>query len=110
MNRRVASVVLTAISILPALAVTLVAADFWPSPGRAERAEDFQRLVGGLGFGPALDVTRCARSFDPRLAPCCSDEGGPIPGGVFFCPHHAAAVFYYPPCPDAESSRDDLLP
>jgi hypothetical protein len=33
------------------------------------RAEEFQRLVGGLGFGPAVDLSGCAFAFDPRLCP-----------------------------------------
>src|SRR5712692_5945212 len=64
-------------------------------PRSGQRA--FQELVGGLGFGPALDLSQCEFSFDPRLCPACSRELGPIPGGGYFCPHHACSVFYYPP-------------
>ncbi len=65
-----------------------------PRPGRDE---SFQRLVGGLGFGPAVDIGDCAFGFDPRLDGSCSLERGPIPGGGYFCPRHAGSVFYYPP-------------
>jgi hypothetical protein len=63
---------------------------------RAE-SQDFQRLVGGLGFGPALDLARCPNSFDPRLCPHCPADLGPVPGGGGFCPQHACSVFDYPP-------------
>ena len=54
----------------------------------AGRAGEFQHLVGGLGFGPALDLSRCEPSFDPRLCPACTQDVGPLPGGMIFCPHH----------------------
>ena len=57
------------------------------APGRPE-AREFHRLVGGLGFGPAVDLSRCAFSFDRRLCPACPSDTGPVPGGLFFCPHH----------------------
>jgi hypothetical protein len=64
---------------------------------RQVHAEAFQRLVGGLGFGPAVDLSACAFGLDPRLAGSCADEGGPIPAGACFCPRHAGSLFYYPP-------------
>jgi hypothetical protein len=63
----------------------------------AGEGADFQRLVGGLGFGPALDLSRCANSFDPRLCPHCPGDTGPVPGGGRFCPEHAGSVLDYPP-------------
>jgi hypothetical protein len=60
------------------------------------RAQEYQHLVGGLGFGPAVDLSRCASSFDPRLCGRCPEELGPIPGGGCFCPHHACSILYYP--------------
>ena len=44
----------------------------------------FQELVGGLGFGPALDLSRCEFSFDPRLCPGCPADLGPVPAGRCF--------------------------
>ncbi len=67
-----------------------------PSAAEAARGRAFQELAGGLGFGPALDLSRCALSFDPRLCPACSQEVGPVPGGQAFCPYHAGAVIDYP--------------
>jgi hypothetical protein len=64
--------------------------------GGAARAKEYQELVGGLGFGPAVDLSRCANSFDPRLCHHCPADFGPIPGGTPFCPQHACSVLYYP--------------
>src|SRR5262245_11811005 len=73
-----------------------------PSASEAARARALQELVGGLGFGPALDLSRCAFSVDPRLCPACSQEVGLVPGGKALCPHHAAAVIDYPSSGGAE--------
>jgi len=67
---------------------------------RPTRAEPFQRLVGGLGFGPALDLSGCAFGLDPRLDGDCGEECGAVPGGACFCPRHAGALFEYAPPPD----------
>ncbi|HEV3256336.1 MAG TPA: hypothetical protein VG013_05595 [Gemmataceae bacterium] len=61
------------------------------------RAKEYQELVGGLGFGPVLDLSVCANSFDPRVCPRCGADLGPVPGGGSFCPQHACSVLYYPP-------------
>jgi hypothetical protein len=71
---------------------------------RPGRSEAFQRLVGGLGFGPALDLSGCAFGFDPRLDGACAWQRGPIPAGTCFCPRHAGSVFFYPP----PAGRTDL--
>jgi hypothetical protein len=65
-------------------------------PTRQEHAEAFQRVVGGLGFGPAVDLSGCAFGFDPRLDGSCAEETGPIPGGTSLCPRHAGSLFCYP--------------
>ncbi|MGH7162441.1 MAG: hypothetical protein ACREID_03070 [Planctomycetota bacterium] len=59
------------------------------SPARVEDDEAFQRLVGGLGLGPTLDLARCAREFDPRLECACGLRHDPLPAGSMFCPTHA---------------------
>jgi hypothetical protein len=64
---------------------------------RAARSEEFQRLVGGLGFGPAVEMGQCAFSFDPRLGCGCPFDHEPIPGGAHFCPQHGCSILYYPP-------------
>jgi hypothetical protein len=87
--------ILAAVLALTCAAAALVLHD---SPDRPDaEAADFQRLVGGLGFGPALDLSRCPNAFDPRLCPHCPADFGPVPGGGCFCPQHAGSLFDYPP-------------
>jgi hypothetical protein len=64
---------------------------------RSSRSESFQHIAGGLGFGPALDLSDCPFAFDPRLDGSCGQDYGPLPGGSCFCPHHAGSFFFYPP-------------
>jgi hypothetical protein len=81
---------------------------------QAERAEAFQRLVGGLGFGPAVDLSHCAFCFDPRLCGSCPEDWGPVPGGAYFCPRHGCSVLLYPRLegrgPTGEADGDALFP
>jgi hypothetical protein len=76
-------------------------------------AESFQRLVGGLGFGPALDLSSGASAFDPRLEDSCSMDYGPIAGGACFSSRQAGSVFFYPPLQHgfrgAEQEKGDAL-
>ena len=102
------------LALLTAAAGAVLATENLARPG-PERDEPFQRLVGGVGFGPALDLSGCAFSFDPRLDGACAEECGPIPGGGYFCPRHAMSVFFYPPLDRGAplpAGRDDdgLLP
>ena len=83
------------------------------SQGRRQaHSEEFQRLVGGVGFGPAVDLSGCAFSFDPRLDGACAEECGAIPGGSCFCPRHAFSVFAYPSVrsePEANGRRGETI-
>ena len=72
---------------------------------RQLHAEEFQHLTGGVGFGPALDLSGCAFGFDPRLDGTCAEDCGPVPGGSCFCPRHAGSVFFYPPLPGEEGAH-----
>jgi hypothetical protein len=65
-------------------------------PAVTGRGNEFQDLLGGLGFGPALDLSRCPQSFDPRLCSHCRQNLEPLPGAGCFCPQHACSIFYYP--------------
>ena len=85
------------LAALTAAAGAALALGARPPAGQDARAEEFQRLVGGLGFGPALDLARCPNAFDPRLCPHCPAEYGPLPGGGCFCPYHAGSPLDYPP-------------
>lgn len=78
--------VLAWLVVLVATATAILALD----GGRHSHADGFQRLVGGLGFGPALELSPCALGFDPRLEGSCDQDTGRIPGGRCFCPHHVA--------------------
>jgi hypothetical protein len=71
---------------------------------RVARAEDFQRLLGGVGFGPAVDLSDGAFSFDPRLDPSDGHDYGPIPGGNCFATRCADSIFYYHALERAEES------
>jgi hypothetical protein len=102
---RAAALLFAGLLALTAAAGAALTVGARPPAREEQRAEEFQRLVGGLGFGPALDLERCAFAFDPRLDPGCSEDVGPVPGGGFFCPHHACSVFDYPPCEDGRVTR-----
>jgi hypothetical protein len=92
------------IALLAGTAGLLIASDSLVSTRRDRRSEEFQRLVGGLGLGPAIDLSRCGFSFDPRLCPDCPLNHEPVPGGVYFCPHHACSILYYPRLGPSRSS------
>jgi hypothetical protein len=96
MPSRGPSVLLTAVLILALAAVAVMM--LGPSrAGRERKAEEFQRLVGGLGLGAALAPSRCGLRFDPRMWPSCPEDTGPIPAGACFCPQHGCSIFFYPP-------------
>jgi hypothetical protein len=69
------------------------------STGLEKRAKEFQLLLGGLGFGPSLDLSLCPFAFDPRIDDSCADDYTPVPGGTCFCPRHAGSILDYPPPP-----------
>jgi hypothetical protein len=92
------------IAFLAGTAGVLIATDSLPSTQRDRRSEEFQRLVGGMGLGPAVDLSRCGFSFDPRLCPECPLNHEPVPGGVYFCPQHACSILYYPRLVPSRSS------
>jgi hypothetical protein len=76
---------------------------------RPAHGESFQRLVGGLGFGPALELSDDAFAFDPRLDGVCEQDYVPLAGGSCFCPRHTLSLFFYPPLP-SEDKSDALYP
>ncbi|HJT76184.1 MAG TPA: hypothetical protein VJ739_03195 [Gemmataceae bacterium] len=97
MYPRAADVLLGLIATLTAGAVLVLGLGARPSPQHEERSRAFQRLVGGLGFGPSADLADCPFGFDPRLDPGGGADLGPLPGGIPFCPRRSCSVFYYPP-------------
>jgi hypothetical protein len=86
---------LLATTIALAAAAGWVVADGGRAPGRAAASREFQSLVGGLGLGPALDLSECGHAFDPRLAATCARGTAPVVGGATRCPHHGG--FLPPP-------------
>ncbi|MHB1422595.1 MAG: hypothetical protein ACYC3I_05255 [Gemmataceae bacterium] len=91
------SVLLFLLLLLLGAAAAVLIADQRRQLLRDERGESFQHLTGGLGFGPALDLSDCPFAFDPRLDGGCQQDYGPIAGGGCFCPRHAGSIFFYPP-------------
>jgi hypothetical protein len=89
-------VLLVAVTALALTAMALVVREA-VAARESEGARQFQRLVGGLGFGPAVDLSRSSNSFDPRLSPGCSIAEGPIPGGGWVAQRRGFSVFWYPP-------------
>jgi hypothetical protein len=80
--------VTAALALGAGVAVAVAGTDATAKPGAIE----FHRLVGGLGGGPATDLSRCDAAFDARLCPHCSYDTGPVPAGVSFCPHHVGSA------------------
>lgn len=67
------------------------------TPGSAARSQEFQELVGGLGFGPATELSEDASTFDPRVCPTSPGDLGPLPAGREFSTRQACSIFAYPP-------------
>jgi hypothetical protein len=101
---------LVSLLFLASAAGAILLGETWKQRDQEARAESFQRLVGGVGFGPALDLSGCAFSFDPRLDRSCSAESGPIPSGGCFCPRHAGSLFFYPPLRKREDRVTGFVP
>ncbi len=92
-------VLLGALLLLAGASAAVLVTETQLQRSREERAAEFQRLVGGLGFGPALELSDCVFGFDPRLDGSCAQDYAPLPGGTCFCPRHAGSILYYPPPP-----------
>jgi hypothetical protein len=80
---------LAAVLALVAGAAVAVAASGRGEERRREGRE-FQRLVRGLGFGPATDLERRGAEFDPRVA-------SPVPPGLADGPAEAPRSPLSPP-------------
>lgn len=91
--------VVLVILLLSSAAATVLAMEARLQGGREKYTVEFQRLLGGFGFGPALDLSVCPFGFDPRLDSDCAQEYAPLPGGTCFCPRHAGSLLNYPPPP-----------
>jgi hypothetical protein len=89
---RAPAVLGVATALLVVAAAAVVAQSGRADDARAARGAAFQRLVGGLGLGPATDLARCERSFDARIAGACAEGLEPLPGGVVPCGHGGAGA------------------
>ncbi len=115
MNSTLPRLVLMSLIGLSVAAGAILVAESRRNPVASRQSREFQQMVGGLGFGPAIDLSRCTLAFDPRLGPVCDSQLGPIPGGGFVCPYHACSVFDYSPAveplqPWAEATPDATVP
>ena len=110
MRTRGSVILLIAILVLAMAALAVLLGDLQSQARQDARFADVQRLLHGLGLGPATDLSRCSFSFDPRLGFSCPEDHGPVPCGSWFCPHHACSVFYYPGLPMKEGARDGENP
>jgi hypothetical protein len=94
--------------IVVAAAAALTVASHAPADRQAH-AEKFQRMLGGLGLGPAINLSGCPMCFDARVRFACNEDDGALPGGKFYCRHHALSVLYCPALPlkSAAIGKDD---
>ncbi len=110
MNMTFPRLILASLIGLTAAASAIVLAESRRNPMAAGQSREFQQMLGGLGFGPAIDLSRCTLAFDPRLGPVCESQLGPIPGGGFVCPHHACSVFVDSPAVKALRVWSEVTP
>lgn len=87
-------VFLTTLGALACSAGMILAWEAHSRPQEERSGQEFQTLVRGVGFGPAVDLSGCAFAFDPRLASGCPRDLGPLPSGSVYCTHHS--FFSYP--------------
>ena len=83
------------IVLLLLAAVGIVTAESWQAVRRRSGAAvEFQELVGGLGFGGELDLSRCAHAMDPRIQSTCTAHLGPLLSGELCCVCHSFSSFF----------------
>jgi hypothetical protein len=85
--------ILVAITALTMLAATVLVRDAVATHLREEMSEDFQSLVHGLGFGPALDLSQGTHRYDPRLYGELTDVDAPLPGGERYDARDPFSIF-----------------
>jgi hypothetical protein len=100
--RQAPTLLLTLILVLTAAAGAVLVHCDRTSIEEESPSREFHQLVG-VGFGPALDLEPCERSFDPRLCSECPHDCGPIIAGMVFCPAHACSIF--DPAPETRSQE-----
>jgi len=89
--RRTDALALAVLALAAGAAVAVATGAARPARQVADGRE-FQRLVRGLGLGPATDLSRDESAFDPRIGAVCPERFHPIPAGDAFCPDRAAGM------------------
>lgn len=101
MSPRTPALAFALLVVLTAGASAVLMSEAKPN-GHATDAEAFQRLLKGLGFGPALMLSPCPFPFDPRLDNGRATEMEAIPGGACFHSQRVDTIFSYPPLENPE--------
>lgn len=86
---------LIVVAILVIAAGTAVGRCCRPASARPVASAGFQQLVGGLGFGPTVELSTCPVQFDPRLETTCNAHTGAIPAGGLLCPGCGRFLFSF---------------
>ena len=110
MSARLPHFVAPAVALLMLAAAAALVSEHRAAARRGEVRREFQQLVGGLGFGPAVDLSTCPFAFDPRLARDCQNRHSPFAGADRFCPHHGCSVFVVRPPQRGFAADQNLEP
>ncbi|MFL5244979.1 MAG: hypothetical protein ACJ8FY_22990 [Gemmataceae bacterium] len=97
------AVLTLALLVLASVSGAILIAESHSQDGRQKHAEEFQNLVGGLGFGPSVDLSGPAFVFDPRLVESSFPLESPFPLGHYLGRGQAMSIFYYP-TPEVDTS------
>lgn len=81
------------ITMATAMAGGITAEEYFRRPRERGMATEFQRLLGGLGFGGELDLARCGPAFDPRIVARCREDCGLVLCGRGCCGVHSFSVW-----------------
>src|SRR5687767_4263379 len=81
-----------AVVLLVAAAAVCVTASMVRRGEPQESSRRFQTLVGGLGLGPAGDLSVCEPDFDPRVGDVCARNVGSVPGAAALCAHRGGSA------------------
>jgi hypothetical protein len=76
-------------------AAAALAVDPWLAHCRLAHQDSFQRLVGGLGMGPATRLSPDVTAFDPRLGAIVNADMAPVPGGGWMGGSAACSILPY---------------
>ena len=96
--------ILLALIIMTLLSATVLLCDATAAQHHERMSKEFQTLVGGLGYGPALGLSQRAYRFDPRLCGDSMDTDGPLPRSVAFGARDPFSIF-----PSAPLSRSSFV-